>query len=75
MNAKLRNYTDQKQNNKWGEHDYTDAALALLNRLKPLMNLCGALMLALDTEFKPSKKPLIRVLNLLRSEQLQGNAR
>ena len=62
-----------KTKNKKGERDYTDEALALLNHLKPLMNLWRALMSTLDTEFKPSKKPLTRLvnLNLLRTGQLQ----
>ena len=56
------------------ERDYTDEALALLKHLKPLMKLCGVLMLALDIEFKSLKKPLPRVLNLnlLRARQLQS---
>ena len=55
------------------ESDYTDEALAFLNRHKLLINLWKALISALDTEFKPSKKPLPRVLNLnlLRARQLQ----
>ena len=58
---------------KIGEHDYTDEALALLNHLKPLMNLWRALMLALDIELKLSKQPPKMVLsfNLLRAGQLQ----
>ena len=43
----------------------TGKALAFLNHLKPLMNLCRALMLTLDTEFKKSKKLLRGFLNLL----------
>ena len=35
------------------ERDYNDEALALLNHLKPLMNLWRALMSALDTEYTP----------------------
>ena len=60
---------------KWGERDYTDEAISLFNHLKPLMNLWRALMSALDTEFKSSKKPLPRVLNLLRAVQLQRRRR
>ena len=52
-NEKRRNYTDQ---NKTEKGDYTDEALALLNHLKPVMNLWRALMLALDMKFKTSKK-------------------
>ena len=62
--------TQTKQNKK-GELDYTDEALALLNLL---MNLWKALMSALDPQFKPSKKPLLTeasILNLLRVGQLQ----
>ena len=49
---------------KWGEHDYTDEGQVLLNHLKPLM------ISALNTEFKTSKKSLLRVLNhnLLRGQ-------
>ena len=62
-----------KTNQKGAECDYTDEALALLNHLKPIMNLWRALMSALDTKFKPLKKPFPRVLNLnfLRAGQLQ----
>ena len=54
------------------ESDNTNEALALLKHLKLLMNLWKTLISAIDTEFKPSKKPLPRVanLNLLRTEQL-----
>ena len=38
-NGKQGNYTDQKSKTKRGECDFTDEALALLNHLKPLMNL------------------------------------
>ena len=49
--------TQTKVNTKRGERNYTDEALALLNHLKPLMNLWRALMSALDTEFKLSQSP------------------
>ena len=52
--------TQNKQNKKRKTH-YTDEDLALLNRPKLLMDLWIALMSALDTEFKPSKKPLSRL--------------
>ena len=52
--------TQTKTKPKNGERDYTDEALIVL---KPLMNLWRALMSTLDTEFKPSKKPLPRALN------------
>ena len=65
----------ERENGKWleihrpyktkrGECDYTDEALAILKHLKLLMDPWRALMSALDTEFKPSKKPLPKVLNL-----------
>ena len=40
-----------------GERDYSDETLAHLNQAKLLINLWRALMSALDTEFKPAKKP------------------
>ena len=64
-NGKQGNYTDQYKT-KRGERDYTDEALALLKHIKPLMNLWTALMTTLDTEFKPIKKPLPRLINLQR---------
>ena len=39
------------------KYDYNDEAIVLLNHLKLLMSLWRALISALDTEFKPSKKP------------------
>ena len=57
---------------KRGESDYTDEALAFLNDLKLLMNMWRAMISGLDIELKLSKKPLPRVLNLniLRGGQL-----
>ena len=52
------------------ERDYTDEALNYIENylenydLKPLMNLWRALMSALDTEFKSSRRHLLIVLNL-----------
>ena len=65
--------TQTRHNKRVGERDYTDEVLAPLNQPKPLMNLWRALMSALDTEFKISKKGLPRVLNLNlpRAGQLQ----
>ena len=59
----------QTKKTKRGERKYTDIALALLNHLKLLMNLWRALISPLDTEFKSSKKTLLREfkLNLLRA--------
>ena len=53
--------TQIKNKIKKGEHDYTVETLTLFNHLKPLMNLWRALMSALDTEFKPSMKPLLQL--------------
>ena len=49
---------------KKGERNYADEAPAFPNLLKLLINLWRALMSALDTEFKSSKKSLLKVLNL-----------
>ena len=49
------------------ERDCTEEALAHLNQLKLIRSLWRALVSAFDTEFKPSKKPLLRVPNLLRA--------
>ena len=56
--------TQTKNKTKKGERNYTVEALALLNHLKPLMNVWRTLKSALDTEFKPN-------LNLLRAGKLQ----
>ena len=66
-----RKLTQTKHITKREERDYLDKVLALLNHLKPLMNLWRALISALDIEFEPSKRPLARVLNLLRAGQIQ----
>ena len=63
--------TQTKQNTKRGECDYTDEAPAPLNQPKLIMNLWRALMSALDTEFRLSKKALQRILKLPRALQLQ----
>ena len=49
---------------------YNLDALALLKQLNLFMSLFRTLMSALGKESKPSKEPLPRVLNLLRTGQL-----
>ena len=55
------------------KHDGKLDTLVLHNQLNRFMNLCQALMLALYKEYKSSKKPLPRVLNLnvLRAGEVQ----
>ena len=46
------------------ERDFINEVLTLLNQLIPIIYLWKALMSALVTVFKPSKKPLPTVFNL-----------